>query len=158
MKLFDTAVFAADHAGFALKQALVAFLLSDPSGSIDVHDCGTHSTESVDYPDYAEKALPIMLQGMAKGKKVCGIFVCGSGLGMAMAANRSTGIRAAVCHDNTIAVWARMHNDANVLVLGGRLVETSASIKIMKTFLETPFQSGRHQRRIDKLDKVKALK
>ncbi len=139
-----TIAIAADHAGFALKSALAAELAALGH---EVLDLGTHSTESVDYPDYAA-ALAAAVESGRAGR---GVLVCGTGIGMAIAANRHAVVRAAVCHDITSTRLARAHNDANVLALGARLVGEEVAKDCLRAFLSTAFEGGRHARRVDKL-------
>jgi ribose 5-phosphate isomerase B len=112
-----------------------------------VLDLGTDSADSVDYPDFAEK----LTQAIGSGRATRGVLMCGSGIGMAIAANRHPGIRAALVHDVETARLAREHNDANVLVMGGRLIPGELARRILETFLATPFEGGRHARRVNKL-------
>ena len=134
----------ADHAGWTLKESLKAWLLEHGH---DVIDFGTHSPESVDYPDYAAQVA----ESVAVGKVERGVLVCGTGLGMAIAANKVPGIRAVPCNDLLAARMSREHNDANVLALGGRLVGREAAIEILALWLDTPFAGGRHCPRLDKI-------
>ena len=136
---------ASDHAGFALKEHLKAVLRDM---NLPFEDLGTHSADSVDYPDFAHRVA----QALEGGKAERGLLVCGSGQGMAMAANRHQGIRAAVVVDEEMARLSREHNDANVLTLGGRLVDNEKAERILKVWLETPFAGGRHAPRVDKID------
>ncbi len=136
---------ASDHAGLPLKLALKAALEAEGHA---VHDLGTHGPESVDYPDYAAKVA----QAVASGQAPFGILVCGTGIGMAIAANRRPGIRAAVLHDSTEARLTRAHNDANIACFGARTIGAETAIDALRAFLATPFEGGRHQRRVDKLD------
>jgi ribose 5-phosphate isomerase B len=135
---------AADHAGYDLKCALKQRLIDD---GFDVVDFGTDGTESVDYPDFAN----VLAREVADGKSERGILLCGSGIGMSIAANRFSGIRAALVHDEEDARLARQHNDANVLVLGARRITQSKAEDCLETFLSTPFEGGRHQRRVQKM-------
>jgi ribose 5-phosphate isomerase B len=136
---------AADHAGFALKGELAAVLAEQGYQSLDL---GTHGPESVDYPDIAERLALALRDGRA-GR---GVLICGTGIGIGIAANRFPGIRAATCANATMARLARAHNDANVLSLGARVMGFEAARDCLLTFLTTPFDGGdRHQRRIDKL-------
>jgi ribose 5-phosphate isomerase B len=137
---------ASDHAGFELKERLKAALLRL---QVAFEDLGTASTESVDYPDYARKVAEAVSQGRAER----GLLVCGSGQGMAMTANRYPGVRAALAVDEEMARLAREHNDANVLALGGRLVDPERAERILKTWLETPFAGGRHAGRVRKIER-----
>jgi len=136
---------ASDHAGFELKSHLVKFL--EKSGS-DVTDLGTNSEESVDYPDYAKAVCVSVLKGECER----GILVCGSGVGMSIAANRFKGIRAVLCNDLYIAEYSRRHNDTNVLCLPGRLMGKGLAEKIVELWLKTPFEGGRHEKRLKKID------
>ncbi len=136
---------ACDHAGVALKTRLIAYIKH--TWSQEAEDLGTHSDASVDYPDYAH-ALATWMKDKPKAK---GILICGSGIGISIAANRHNHIRAALCTNATMAELARQHNDANVLVLGARIVDEHTAEQCIHTFLTTPFEGGRHQKRIDKL-------
>ena len=135
-------VMASDHAGFDLKNTLVEQLKNDGYG---VEDAGTYSKDSCDYPVFAEKACRYMLDGKAE---LC-ILVCGTGIGMSMAANKVKGIRAACCSDTYSAKYTRLHNDANVLCMGARVVGEGLAYEIAKVFLETEFEGGKHLRRIN---------
>lgn len=135
---------ASDHAGFELKQRIVAALTAEGH---EVQDFGTASDEPVDYPDYAEPAA----RAVAGGDVERGILVCGSGVGVAMVANKVDGVRAASVHDADEAELSRRHNDANVLTLGGRTTIPDQAVAIVDTFLNTEFEGGRHQRRVDKI-------
>ncbi len=131
---------ASDHAGFALKSKLCDRFES-------LVDLGTNSEESVDYPDFAHKLTDEILKDAGN----LGILICGTGVGMSMAANRVNGIRAGLVSNNEIARLIRQHNNANVLVLPGRFMDEEEAIKSVKTFIETEFEAGRHQARIDKI-------
>ena len=135
---------AADHAGFELKN-----LLKDEirRRGIEVLDLGTHDGASVDYPDMAGRLAAALDDGRASR----GVLVCGTGVGISIAANRHRHVRAALCHDVTTATIARQHNDANVLVLGARVVGANVAIDSLAAFLDTAFEGGRHRRRVDKL-------
>lgn len=133
-----------DHRGFKLKQAVVKILTEDGHSC---HDFGSYDEESVDYPDIAkEVALAV-----AKGEFEKGILICSTGIGMCIAANKVTGIRAALCYDNFCATRARQHNDANILCLGGE-VKSDEITGMIKTFMAVKFEAGRHQRRLDKIN------
>jgi ribose 5-phosphate isomerase B len=136
--------FAADHAGFALKAELLGEVAAQGHATLDL---GTDSTESVDYPDFGR----LLGEAIAAGEADCGVLVCGTGIGISIAANRVAGVRAAVCHDVTTARLARLHNDANVLAIGSRIVGGEVARDCLKTFLETGFEGGRHARRVGKL-------
>lgn len=142
----DSAIaIASDHAGFALKQELVAALTQR---GLNVHDLGCHDTSSVDYPDFAH----LLARGVADGKFAKGILVCGTGIGMSIAANRHRGVRAAVCSDTFSARMTRLHNDANVICIGSRVVGGGLAADIVDIFLATEFEGGRHSRRVDKIE------
>ncbi len=134
----------ADHAGVHLKQEIRQLL--DERG-LSYTDFGTNTTESVDYPDFAAAVAA----EVAHGRFDCGILVCGSGIGMAMAANKVAGIRAASVTDEQSARLSREHNNANVLALGERITPADLARQIVNIFLDTPFAGGRHQRRLDKI-------
>ena len=135
---------AADHAGFEEKEKVKRTL--DDLG-IEYEDMGTTTSESVDYPDYAQKVA----ESVSSGKYEQGLLVCGSGTGMAIAANKVKGVRAAVAWSPEIASLARQHNDANVLSLPARFLTESQSAEIVKAFFESDFEGGRHERRVDKI-------
>jgi len=137
--------FSSDHGGFEYKEFLKGIARE---WGYNVIDCGTHSTTSVDYPDYIELVVKEVLAG-AKG-----IMICGSGVGMSIGANRFKSIRAVLCCDSLMAKLAREHNDANVLVLGERLIGKDRAIDCLAAFLNTPFLGGRHSRRVEKLDNL----
>ncbi len=136
---------ASDHAGFDLKEKLKARL--DRLG-VAYNDLGTHSTDSVDYPDYARRVA----EEVSRGRAERGLLVCGSGQGMAMTANRYRGVRAALAFDQETARLSREHNDANVLALGGRVLDHELAGRILEVFLTTPFAGGRHQARVAKIE------
>lgn len=140
----ETVAVGADHAGFELKVMLAEELRQMGYGVLDL---GTSGPDSVDYPDFASAVVSAMRGGRARW----GVLVCGSGIGMSIAANRHPGIRAALCHDAGMARLARQHNDANVLVLGARLIEPAAARACLHVFFETAFEAGRHARRVAKL-------
>jgi ribose 5-phosphate isomerase B len=139
-----------DHAGFPCKEQ-VKKLLSDLE--IPFKDFGTSSEQSVDYPDWAHKVS----LAVASGECDAGLLICGTGIGMAMAANKHKGIRAAACESVTSARLARQHNNANILALGGRITGWESVVDIVKVFYSTPFEGGRHERRIDKLHSLTNL-
>jgi ribose 5-phosphate isomerase B len=140
----DTIALAADHAGFELKQLLKQEL--EKAGH-PVLDLGTHSLDSVDYPDFGRRLAAAIRDGQA-GR---GVVVCGTGIGISIAANREPAVRAALCHDVTSARLAREHNDANVLALGARLIGPEVARQCLLAFLETGFGGGRHTGRVAKL-------
>ena len=135
---------ANDHAAFPLKDAVKA---QAETLGWDVHDLGTHAGQSVDYPDMAD-ALAASYDGQGPDR---GLLICGSGIGISIAANRHRHLRAALCHDVTSASLARQHNDANVLCLGARLIGVETAKAALAAFLTTEFEGGRHARRVDKL-------
>lgn len=137
---------ASDHAGYQLKEQIKNWLKD--FNIYQIQDFGTNSEDSVDYPDYAFRAVKSILNG----ENDYGIIICGSGAGMSIAANRFKGIRAVNCWNAETAKLARQHNDANVLNLGGRLIDFSNAKDIIYVFLNTEFESGRHKIRIEKLD------
>ncbi|HUK23525.1 MAG TPA: ribose 5-phosphate isomerase B [Terriglobales bacterium] len=137
----------ADHAGFSLKQKIKQHLLSR---GIQVDDLGTHSAESVDYPDFARRVG----EEVAARQADCGILCCGTGIGMAIAANKVPGIRAANVHTEEEARLSREHNDANVLTLGGRTTEEGAALRIVDQWLDASFIGGRHERRVEKISQI----
>jgi ribose 5-phosphate isomerase B len=138
----ETIIIGSDHAAYELKDKIAEYLKDK---GVNVKDVGTFSGDSVNYPDYAAQVAE------AVEKKECdrGILLCGTGLGMSMAANRYKGIRAALCNDIFSAKMSRMHNNSNVLVLGGRVVGDILAMEIVETWMETAFEGGRHQTRLD---------
>jgi ribose 5-phosphate isomerase B len=138
---------ASDHAGFEMKEEIKKALTDDGHS---IEDCGCYNTESCDYPDFAHKACKAILNNKAER----GILICGTGLGMSYTANRYKGIRAALCMDAEMAEMARAHNDANILVLGARLIDIKTAKDILRVWMETPFDGGRHIRRIEKIDEL----
>jgi ribose 5-phosphate isomerase B len=139
-----TIVLASDHSGLELRGFLREALLALGWQPLDL---GTDTTDSVDYPDYAAKVTAAVKGGQAK----FGILICGTGIGMSIAANRTLGIRAALCHDVTTARLARQHNNAQILCLGARVIGPEVARDCLVTFLEATPEDGRHQRRVDKL-------
>lgn len=139
-----TIAFASDHAGYELKKELINYVRSK---GYDVKDFGTDSTESCDYPDFAHPCAC----AIEKGECPFGIAMCGSGNGMQMTLNKHRGIRAALCWTPELASLAKAHNNANVLVLPARFISTDEARAIVDAYLSTPFEGGRHQRRIDKI-------
>lgn len=135
---------SSDHAGFDLRAELVKALTDQGH---QIRDLGPEDRSSVDYPDMAEN----LVEALRAGEAERGILICGTGIGIGIAANRHPDIRAATCHDVTTARLARAHNDANVLCLGARVVGLQVAIDCVDAFLTTPFEGGRHQRRVDKL-------
>jgi len=135
---------ASDHAGFELKEYVKTYL---EAKGLEYQDFGTHSTASCDYPDYAHP----LAQAVESGQCYPGIAICGSGEGISMTLNKHQGIRAALCWLPEIAHLARQHNDANVLVMPGRFITNQEANAILDEFFTTPFEGGRHQKRIDKI-------
>ena len=139
-----TLIVGSDHAGLELKREL-----SGVAAELDyeVVDIGTHTSDSTDYPDYAHQVASAVARGEGLG-----LLVCGTGLGMSMAANRHPGVRAAVCGDVFSASMTRQHNDANVLCIGARVVGGGLAAEILKAFLSATFEGGRHERRVNKIE------
>ncbi|NOT35404.1 MAG: ribose 5-phosphate isomerase B [Candidatus Eisenbacteria bacterium] len=135
----------ADHGGYPLKQLLIRAL--EDELALQVVDCGTHSTDAVDYPDFAAAVG----REVASGRCARGIVIDGAGIGSSMAANKIAGVRCALCHDDRTALNAREHNDANVLALGAGIVNRGLATRIARLFLTTPFGGGRHERRVQKI-------
>ena len=140
---------ASDHAGFELKERLEAWLRR---AGFDVKDLGAESADSTDYADYAHP----LAQRVSEGEADRGVLLCGTGLGMSYVANRYPRVRAAVAWSAEIAELARRHNDANVLALPARFVSEEQALQILKTWLETPFEGGRHERRVEKIERARA--
>ncbi len=134
-----------DHGGLELKEVLKRAIAEDLGW--EVHDCGTHSTEAVDYPDFAAAVG----REVASGRAARGIVIDSAGIGSTMAANKVQGVRCALCHDDATVLNSREHNDANVLALGARIVHRGAATKMVRLFLQTPFAGGRHERRVKKI-------
>ena len=137
---------ASDHGGFTLKEHIRSRFSAH-----EIHDLGCFSEDSVDYPDFAK----LLCEEILAGKADRGILVCGTGIGISIAANRYKGIRAALCCDKNMAEMARKHNDANVLALGGRILANQDAEEIVRIFFDTDFEAGRHIRRIRKIDFLK---
>ena len=137
---------ASDHAGYKLKKMLIEEL----QGEIKFDDLGPFSEDSVDYPDYARK----LSKKIDLKKDLLGVLICGSGIGMSMVANRFKNVRAALCMDYKMSTLARQHNNANILVLGSRLISEQEAIKCLLVFLKTNYEGGRHQARLDKFNFV----
>tara|TARA_B110000116_G_C16516682_1_gene438079 strand:+ start:84 stop:521 length:438 start_codon:yes stop_codon:yes gene_type:complete len=135
---------ASDHAGFTLKEEILKL------ANLKLIDLGTNSPKSVDYPDFASKLIDSML---SEGDSM-GILICGSGIGMSIAANRNPNIRAGLAFNSEIAKLMRLHNDANILVLPGRFIDIQEALKCVDNFLSNNFESGRHEERIKKLGKI----
>ena len=137
-------ILASDHAGFKLKEEIKKFLIKKRKKVLDL---GTKNTISVDYPDYAH----LLSKKMRKNKNQFGILICGSGVGMSMAANKHKNIRAALCYNSKSTKLSRLHNNANVMTLGSRLIKKNAALKCVSIFLKTNFDGGRHLRRVKKI-------
>ena len=137
---------ASDHAGFKLKKKLIEEL----QGEIKFEDLGPFSENSVDYPDYAKK----LSKKIDLKNDLIGVLICGSGIGMSIVANRFKNVRAALCMNNKMSILARQHNNANILVLGSRLISEQEAIKCLLVFLKTNYEGGRHQARLDKFNFV----
>ena len=137
-----------DHGGRELKDEIVGFLKK--VANIELVDYGTMTRDSVDYPDYAKKVS----EAVAGGAIDRGILICGTGIGMSIVANRYPNIRAALCHDHFTARMSRQHNDANILVLGERVTGKGVACDIVTTWLDTEFEGGRHQKRLDKIREI----
>ena len=142
-------IIASDHGGLELKDAIKSFLADQ---RIEVRDLGTMNSDSVDYPDFAEKLATALTRGEAEN----GILICGTGIGMSIAANKVRGIRAALCHDELTAEMSRRHNDANVLCMPADLVGEELIKRIVEIWIETEFEGGRHGRRVDKVMEFEA--
>ena len=140
-------VIASDHGGFTLKQSLKSYLLEK---GYEVLDCGTHSADSVNYPDYAAA----LAKGMKEGKANKGILICTSGIGMSIAANRYPFIRAALVANRELAELARLHNDANVVVFGAKFISEEVAKECVDVFLTTEFSGGRHCCRVEALERM----
>ena len=142
--IFKKICIASDHAGFGLKDAIVDFLVNK---QISIIDLGPKNNSSVDYPDFAKKVS----KRVKSGKSDVGILVCGSGTGMAISANKTKGIRAAVCYNLIYTRLSRQHNNANIISLGSRLTKKKDALKLISVFLKTGFEGGRHLKRIKKI-------
>jgi len=142
---------ACDHAGFELKEEIKTLL---PSLGFEPVDFGTFNEESVDYPDYGV----LVAEKVSKGELERGILICGTGIGMSIVANKFPRVRAALVHDLYSSRCSREHNDANILVIGGRVVGKDLAREIVKVWLTTPFAGGRHQRRVDKIEALEKEK
>ncbi|OQY20160.1 MAG: ribose 5-phosphate isomerase B [Desulfobacteraceae bacterium 4572_35.1] len=135
---------ASDHGGFELKQALVAHLRNQ---GVEVDDLGVNNLDSVDYPDYAA----LVAEPVSQGKEESGILICGTGIGMSIAANKFPGVRAALVHDQFTAQMSKEHNNANILVLGGRVLNPDDACRMVDVWLHGVFEGGRHQNRLNKI-------
>lgn len=140
-------VLGSDHGGFELKEAIKALLFER---SIDVEDLGTDNGDSVDYPDFGERVARKVSHGEAEK----GVLVCGTGIGMSIVANKFPGVRAALVADPYTAKMAKQHNNANILVLGGRVIDENEAREMVETWLDSDFEGGRHQARLDKITAI----
>ncbi len=138
-----------DHAGVGLKNEILPIL---KELGIEWKDFGTTNEESVDYPDFGEKVS----EEVSKGNLERGILICGTGIGMSIVANKFPGVRAALCHESSSTKMSRLHNDANLLVLPGRVIDKDTTKEIVKIWFTTPFEGERHQRRLDKIKAIEA--
>lgn len=136
-----------DHGGITLKDSIVNYL---EERGVQIEDFGTFGTDSVDYPDYAYKVA----RSVADGRADKGILMCGTGIGISIAANKVNGIRCALCHNSETARLTALHNDSNVLAMGGRVIDSDTAVDIVKTWLDTPFEGGRHINRINKISEI----
>ena len=143
-------VLASDHAGFELKEEVKSFLTEI---DIPFDDLGPHNRDSVDYPDYGVK----LATAVSEDDSLDGIVICGTGIGMSIVVNRFPKVRGTLCSDVYTAKLCRQHNDSNVLVLGGRVVGKGLAFEIIQTWLQTPFEGGRHSRRLDKIDGIQNM-
>jgi ribose 5-phosphate isomerase B len=141
-------IIGCDHAAYDLKEKIKKFITEK---GVDVEDVGTQSEDSVDYPDFGIKVA----SSVSDGKFKRGILICGTGIGMSMVANRFPHVRAALCSDLFSAAMSRRHNDSNILVMGGRVIGEALAQELVKVWMETPFDGGRHQKRIEKFDRIK---
>lgn len=139
-------IIGSDHAGYDLKEACIEHL--EKNAEFSVKDAGVFSRESADYPAVAHEVA----SAVAEGRYARGVLICGSGIGMSMVANRYKGVRAAVCHNLYTVRMSRLHNDANILAMGGRVVGVGLALDMLDLFLKTEFEGGRHQRRVDQID------
>ena len=142
--LFKKICIGSDHAGFQLKEFVKDFLIKE---KISITDLGPFTSNSVDYPDYAKKVS----KRVQSKKSDIGILICGSGTGMAITANKTKGIRAAVCYNSKLTRLSREHNNANIISLGSRFINKKDALKMVSIFLKTKFEGGRHQRRVKKI-------
>jgi ribose 5-phosphate isomerase B len=137
-------VLGCDHGGLELKEAIQAALVAR---GLEVFDYGTDNGDSVDYPDFAEKVA----EAVSHGQSELGVLVCGTGIGMSIVANKFPGVRAALVTDEFMAKMAKEHNNANILVLGGRVLPAEKAVKMVNIWLDSNYEGGRHQRRLDKI-------
>jgi ribose 5-phosphate isomerase B len=140
-------IIGSDHAAYQMKEKIKAYIIKI---GVDIEDVGAYSEDSVDYPDFGIKVA----SSVSKGKFKRGILLCGTGIGMSMVANKFPHVRAALCNDLFSAGMSRRHNNSNILVMGGRVIGETLAMEILKAWLETPFDGGRHQLRIEKFDNL----
>ncbi len=140
-------IIGSDHAAYQMKEKIKAYIIEI---GVDIEDVGAYSEDSVDYPDLGIKVA----SSISKGKFNRGILLCGTGIGMSMVANKFPHVRAALCNDLFSAGMSRRHNNSNILVMGGRVIGEALAMEILKVWLETPFDGGRHQLRIEKFDNL----
>ena len=140
-------IIGCDHAAYPLKEKIKAYLVEK---GFNVEDVGTNSEKSVDYPDFGKKVASMVSNGNFKR----GLLLCGTGIGMSMVANKFSHVRAALCTEPFSAEMSRRHNDSNILVMGGRMTGETLALEIVRVWLETPFDGGRHQARLDKFDTI----
>ena len=143
-------VIGCDHGGYLLKEKIRQYLIER---GMDINDVGTYSEDSVDYVDFGIKVSKMV----SAGEYERGILLCGTGLGMSMVANKFPHVRAALCNDLFSAIMSRRHNNSNILVMGGRVIGEELARQIVKAWLETPFDGGRHQLRINKFDRIEEM-
>ena len=144
-------IMGSDHTAYGLKEYLKELIIQK---GIEIRDVGAHSTESVDYPDFGFQVAG----AVSSGEYSRGILLCGTGLGMSIVANKFPHVRAALCNDLFSAIMSRRHNNANILVMGGRVIGDVLASEIVTAWLETPFEGGRHQRRLDKFENMGCFK
>lgn len=143
-------IIGSDHAGYPLKEKIKEYVFEN---GIEVEDAGTYSQDSVDYTDFGIKVA----HAVSSGKFERGILICGTGIGMSMVSNRFAHVRAALCNDLFSAIMSRRHNNSNILVMGGRIIGEELAIEVVRLWLETPFDGGRHQMRIEKFDEINEI-
>ncbi len=144
MKTYNILI-ASDHSGFSLKSKIISYLHNK---NISIFDYGTYNQETVDYPDYSKKVV----DGILENRAPLGILICGTGIGMSIAANRTSEIRAALCFDLFMAERSRAHNDANIIVLGAKIPSEELAYQMVDKFLTTKFEGGRHSTRLSKIN------
>ncbi len=141
---------SSDHAGYPLKESIKEYFIEK---GIEFEDCGAYSTDSVDYPYQAKKACDLVVSGKCDKAILC----CGTGIGISISANKVKGIRAACCSDYFSAKYTRLHNDANALCLGARVIGVGTALELVDVFINTEFEGGRHQRRVDQITEIENL-